>query len=775
MGKEFLTHSSHWGAFRGRLGADGLAVEPHPDDPDPSPILRNIPTAARHRARVARPMVRRGWLRRGPGPDERRGQDDYVAVSWQEAIDRLSAELIRVKDSHGLNAIFGGSYGWSSAGRFHHAQSQVHRFLNLALGGYVRSVNTYSAGAAEVVLPHVLGNFEAVTRYNVSWNQIAEITEVVLAFGGMALKNTQVAAGGVGRHIEAGAMRQAARRGCRFVTISPQKSDLPEDIAPRWVPIRPGTDVAMMLGLCHEIVRLGRHDLNFIRRYGDGWEPFERYLLGHSDGVAKSAQWAATICDVEAQTIRELAELISAKRSLVVVAHALQRAEHGEQPVWMGAVLSVVLGRLGEPGCGYNYALGTMAHYGRIRNAVPVAALPQGVNAVSDFIPVARFTDMMLRPGQPYEYNGEKRTYPAIRLAYWAGGNPFHHQQDLNRLRQAVARLDTLVVHEIGWTATARHADIVLPSTMSIEREDIGASSTDPLMTAMHRLVPPYEQSRDDYAIFCDLADRLGRLEAFSEGRTARDWLRHMYAETETALRAMGLPSPSFDEFWADGEIVLPQGADDGGVLRAFRNDPRGWPLKTPSGKVQISSAVIAGFGYEDCPGHPAWLAPVECPDADHPLWLVANQPDSRLHSQLDFGAHSAAGKRGGREVCTIHPEAAALRGIEEGDVVRLFNERGACLASARLSMDIRADVVRLPTGAWFDPRIDAKGRPLCVHGNPNVLTRDAGTSSLAQGSTGQLTRVQVERFDEALPPILAFEPPISAESMTGRGFTGVN
>ena len=102
-------------------------------------------------------------------------------------------------------------------------------------------------------------------------------------------------------------------------------------------------------------------------------------------------------------------------------------------------------------------------YYGRRVNAVPMPTLPQGRNGVADFIPVARIADMLLNPGGTYRYNGETRTYPDIRLVYWAGGNPFHHHQDLNRLRKAFARLDTLVVHELAWTATARHADIVLP------------------------------------------------------------------------------------------------------------------------------------------------------------------------------------------------------------------------------------------------------------------------------------------------------------------------
>jgi biotin/methionine sulfoxide reductase len=177
---------------------------------------------------------------------------------------------------------------------------------------------------------------------------------------------------------------------------------------------------------------------------------------------------------------------------------------------------------------------------------------------------------------------------------------------------------------------------------------------------------------------------------------------------------------------------------------------------------VQISSPVIAGFGYADCPGHPAWLVPTDAPSEPHPLYLVANQPATRLHSQLDYGGHSESQKRREREVCAIHPLDAAARGIADGDIVRLFNDRGACLACAQVTDAVMAGVVQLPTGAWYDPGTDAQGRPLCRHGNPNVLTRDRGTSSLTQGCTGQLTSVQVERFDEPLPQMRAFEPPVA-------------
>ena len=116
-----------------------------------------------------------------------------------------------------------------------------------------------------------------------------------------------------------------------------------------------------------------------------------------------------------------------------------------------------------------------------------------------------------------------------------------------------------------------------------------------------------------------------------------------------------------------------------------------------------------------------------------------------------------------------IHPQDAGARGISDGDIVRLFNDRGACLAAAVLSEDVRPGVVQLSTGAWYDPDVAEEDAPLCVHGNPNVLTRDIGTSSLSQGCSGQLTCVQVERFNGNLPPIRAYEPPVAGNVWRAR------
>lgn len=757
-------HSSHWGAFSVLNDNDTLQISPFSGDPDPSPLLKNFENVLRHPIRLATPMVRRGWLENGPGPDDRRGADEYIAISWEQAYSLAAAELKRVADLAGPEAVFGGSYGWSNAGRFHHAQSQVHRFLNTTIGGYVRSVNSYSSGAASVILPHIIGDMNEIARRGVSWQEIAQHSEVVLSFGGLALKNSQVASGGLSEHTERGYMQQAARRGARFISVSPLASDLPDEAQGEWLAIRPGTDAALMLALLQILWQRKWSDEAFLADYCVGWETLVAYLNGEQDGQRRDAGWAAEICGIPVERIEALAEQLHGRRVIVSVAHSLQRAEHGEQPVWLGLVLAAVLGQLGLPGGGYAYALGALGHYGKQHNLVAFPALPQGKNGIDRLIPVARIADMLLHPGEKFRYNGRTLTYPKIKLAWWAGGNPFHHHQDLARLRRAFSTLDTLIVHEIAWTATARHADLVLPATLTLEREDVGGAPTDRHLIAMQRVAQPYGEAKDDYSIFSELARRLGKEQAFTEGRSARQWQAHLYLQLQEKLKRQGVTMPDFDVFWQQGVLELPQSSDAGRLMRNFRQDPQRHPLPTPSGKIEIYSATLASFDDADCPGHPVWLAPVQQPDAEHPFYLIANQPASRLHSQLDFGSFSVSEKRGGREVCRMHPRDAQQQGIAEGDTVEITNQRGAVLASVMLSEKVRTGVVQLPTGAWYDPIDPLAEKPICRHGNPNVLTLDIGTSSLSQGCTGQITVVQIQRYQGDPPEVQAFELPLISD-----------
>ncbi|MBV8392885.1 MAG: molybdopterin-dependent oxidoreductase, partial [Alphaproteobacteria bacterium] len=391
--------------------------------------------------------------------------------------------------------------------------------------------------------------------------------------------------------------------------------------------------------------------------------------------------------------------------------------------------------------------------------------LPQGDNPVKEFIPVARFTDMLLHPGATFDYNGAKHRYPDIKFVYWAGGNPYHHHQDLNRLRQAWRKPDTIVFNEQFWTPAAKMADIVLPATVSLERDDIGYGTREPYVIAMKKAREPMGESRDDYDIFQGLAQRLGVGDQHSEGhKDARDWMEHLYEEARVKSAKAGVTLPGFAEFWEAGIAEAKGENRDPVMLAKFREDPEKNRLKTPSGKIEIFSEKIASFGYDDCPGHATWIEPIEWLGSRtaerYPLHMLSDQPADKLHSQLDHSPHARATKVKGRQPVTIHPEDALARGISDGDLLRVFNDRGACLAAARISDRIRKGVVRLSTGAWFDPADQGSNMPLEKHGNPNALTLDIGASKLSQGCIAQTCLVEIERFDGPAPAVTAHQLP---------------
>ncbi|MEP5762205.1 MAG: molybdopterin-dependent oxidoreductase [Litoreibacter sp.] len=753
--------ASHWGIGIAEIEGDRvLSVDAHPSDPNASDINKNIPGSLHGKARVLRPAIRKSWLNGTPRAVPR-GRDSFVEVDWDHALDLIAAELTRVRASHGNGSIFAGSYGWASAGRFHHAQGQLKRFLN-SFGGFVRSEGNYSFNAALGLMPHIVGPFRTHVVQATRWPVIAKHTDLVLMFGGMALRNTQVGDGGVSKHRMEGNLQQCIEAGVEFINISPLRSDAADMLNAEWLPAQPGSDTALMMGLAYILWEEKLYDPAFLDNYTVGFSKFLNYLTGKVDGQPKDANWAAKLTGLSALSIRQLARRMANGRTMINVAAGVQRTDFGEQPMWMAVTLAAMLGQIGLPGGGYTVGYGVNANIGNTDRPFRSGKLSQGTNPVEDFIPVAMVSEMLLNPGKPYTYQGVQRILPDARLVWWAGGNPFHHHQDLNRLHDAFQTPETIVVNEMNWTATARHADIILPIAAAQERTDFGAGNSDNALVPMPQLVPPAGEARVEYDIYCQLAQRLGVIDVFSENKTSDDWLNELWKTTQARGADVGIDLPDWKSFIAGGVLYLPDPNPDQVFLADFRANKTEHALPTPSGKIELFSEVISDFNLPDCPGHPMWFAPRDRSNDEqghYPLALLSGQPKTRLHSQLDNGAYSLSHKIAGREPVLIHPHDANTRGIKTGDIVELSNSRGRCLAGAKITDEILIGCVFLWTGAWYDPDFDAP-HARDRHGNPNVLTHDLRTSSLTQSPASHSAMVEVRPLDDVAPTIQAHDPP---------------
>jgi biotin/methionine sulfoxide reductase len=407
--------ASHWGVYSVEVSASGEIVStvPFASDPAPTALIRSLPDMVRSPLRIDQPYVRSGYLKNRERSAQGRGSEAFVRVSWDTALGLIVDGMQRIRSEHGNESIYGGSYGWASAGRLHHSPSVLKRFLGL-FGGYVDKRGNHSFGAALGVMPYVTGDND-ITAMVVPWPSIVAHSELVVMFGGAHAKNMQIDAGGAVTHDNAHWIERAAASRVRFVNISPSRDDMTEGLRADWIPIRPNTDVAMMLGMAHSLVAHGLHDAGFLATHCEGYGAFERYLLGQDDGVAKNAAWASAITGVPAQTIEDLALQMARCRTLVTTTWSIQRADHGEQPVWATVALASMLGQIGLPGGGFSLGFGAVNGITTSRpDGIPRPTLSLGKNPVRSFVPVGRVADMLLNPGSELEFNGTTIRMPDI-------------------------------------------------------------------------------------------------------------------------------------------------------------------------------------------------------------------------------------------------------------------------------------------------------------------------------------------------------------------------
>ncbi|HCH5601682.1 TPA: trimethylamine-N-oxide reductase TorA [Vibrio parahaemolyticus] len=773
---------SHWGAFRAHIYAGKVQeIKPLELDKNPTEMLNGIKGIIYSPSRVRYPMVRLDWLKKHKYSADTRGNNRFIRVTWDEALDLFYRELERVQKEYGPWALHAGQTGWNQTGSFNNCTAHMQRAVGMH-GNFITKVGDYSTGAGQTIMPYVLGSTEVYAQ-GTSWSEILENSDNIILWANDPVKNLQV-----GWNCEthesfkylAELKEKVAKGEINVLSVDPVKNKTQRYLENDHLYINPMTDVAFMLAVAHVLYNENLYDKKFIDTYCLGFEEFIQYVQGKTkDKVEKTPEWAAAICGVKADKIREFARMLVSGRTQILMGWCIQRQEHGEQPYWAAAVVAAMVGQIGLPGGGISYG----HHYSSI--GVPSTGfagpggfprnLDQGMkpkwdnndfNGYSRTIPVARWIDCLLEPGKEINYNGSKVKLPDFKMMVISGCNPWHHHQDRNRMKKAFRKLQTVVTIEFAWTATCRFSDIVLPACTQWERNDIDVygSYSNKGLIAMHRLVDPLFQSKPDFQIMSELTQRFGRREEYTRGMSEMEWIESLYNDCKKANEGK-FEMPEFNEFWE--KSVLDFGEGKPWVRHAdFRKDPELNPLGTPSGFIEITSRKIGRYGYEHCQEHPMWFEKSERshggPGSDkYPFWLQSCHPDKRLHSQMceseEFRATYAVQ---GREPVYINPIDAKAKGIKDGDLVRVFNGRGQLLAGAVLTDSYPRGVIRIEEGAWYGPLNEKEGA-ICTYGDPNTLTQDIGSSELAQATSANTCIVDFEKFTGKVPPVTSFGGPI--------------
>ncbi|AYF14795.1 trimethylamine-N-oxide reductase TorA [Vibrio parahaemolyticus] len=773
---------SHWGAFRAHIYAGKVQeIKPLELDKNPTEMLNGIKGIIYSPSRVRYPMVRLDWLKKHKYSADTRGNNRFIRVTWDEALDLFYRELERVQKEYGPWALHAGQTGWNQTGSFNNCTAHMQRAVGMH-GNFITKVGDYSTGAGQTIMPYVLGSTEVYAQ-GTSWSEILENSDNIILWANDPVKNLQV-----GWNCEthesfkylAELKEKVAKGEINVLSVDPVKNKTQRYLENDHLYINPMTDVAFMLAVAHVLYNENLYDKKFIDTYCLGFEEFIQYVQGKTkDKVEKTPEWAAAICGVKADKIREFARMLVSGRTQILMGWCIQRQEHGEQPYWAAAVVAAMVGQIGLPGGGISYG----HHYSSI--GVPSTGfagpggfprnLDQGMkpkwdnndfNGYSRTIPVARWIDCLLEPGKEINYNGGKVKLPDFKMMVISGCNPWHHHQDRNRMKKAFRKLQTVVTIEFAWTATCRFSDIVLPACTQWERNDIDVygSYSNKGLIAMHRLVDPLFQSKPDFQIMSELTQRFGRREEYTRGMSEMEWIESLYNDCKKANEGK-FEMPEFKEFWE--KSVLDFGEGKPWVRHAdFRKDPELNPLGTPSGFIEITSRKIGRYGYEHCQEHPMWFEKSERshggPGSDkYPFWLQSCHPDKRLHSQMceseEFRATYAVQ---GREPVYINPIDAKAKGIKDGDLVRVFNGRGQLLAGAVLTDSYPRGVIRIEEGAWYGPLNEKEGA-ICTYGDPNTLTQDIGSSELAQATSANTCIVDFEKFTGKVPPVTSFGGPI--------------
>jgi len=684
---------------------DGRIVRVEGDDaPEPQQLraclrCRALRQEVYHPNRLMYPLKRVGA----------KGEGKFERISWDEALETVARELRRVKDTYGNSAIFlmgGGGY----LAALHSGGRAAARLLSM-FGGYT---GTYGNVSSEGAVWAVMAQYGSVMVGNSREDLLN--SRLIIMWGWDPAR--MISGTNTMYHLI-----KAREAGIRIVCVDPRYHDSAAVLADEWIPIRPGTDTAMMVSMAYVMLKENLHDQGFLEKYTIGFDRFRDYVLGIEDGVEKTPAWAEAICGVPASTIERLArEYATTKPAALMDCQGPARSAMGEQYNRCAMTLTAMTGNVGRRG---GSAAGGLMGI-PIGHMFRSSGIPGMRNPVEAGGPSIRGTlDLQLRLVRRVHINrmfdaileGEAGGYPAdIKMAWCVAGNPLNQLGNTNKAARALKTLEFFVVSDLFVTPTARYADIVLPATSVAERNDLTRPwPSGPYFTAVNRAIEPLGECKSDLEIAAALAEKLG-LEGFNT-RSEEEWLKSFAEENEETREHI----KDYDRFRRDGvhrvELAAP--------IVAFKEQiesPEDHPFDTPSGKIEIFCQRVADIGDPLCPPIPKYVSTPEDRNdplvEKYPLQLLSPHPRNRVHSHMNVAWL--------REVephrAWINPVDAAPRGIKDGDEVHVFNDRGKVAITAWVTERIMPGVVCIFEGAWYDPDGEGIDRGGCA----NVLTNDA-------------------------------------------------
>jgi len=600
-----------------------------------------------HKDRITTPLLRTG----------KRGEGKFKKISWDDAVSLIVTKLAELKKNNQTTSIMKLGGSGSCRGALHNVGILTGRFFD-SYGQIVEPVGSFSSAAATFALPYMFGSnlygFDPMNFNNskliILWG--ANISET--RFGG-SLENI---------------LLECKKNGVEIIAIDPRRTDTVKKLATDWIQIYPGQDMAMMCAVSYELITKNNFNTDFINKYTFGFEDYKNYILGNTDGIPKTPKWAEKQCGVPEDIIVSFTKkYASISPTALIPGLSIQRNIAGEESARGAAVLQALTGNIGISG-------GTSG-----------GPNTKGLGGIK-FPSIGRINQKQHITCPVYEWanfalEGKKRGLPEnIKMIYNAGGNYIIQGPDIKKSIEAFQKVDFSVSHESMMTDTAKHCDLILPATMWIERSDVTFTNENYIFYS-EKASEPSKDVMDDYDIFTVLSEKLGFKKEFTEGRSKEEWLDYLIKNSEIQ---------EIDKFKKTGVYV---GAEQNRAgFDKFRENPKKYPLNTPSGLIEISSQNYATLGFIPYPHYRGVKL-----DSNYPLRLVTPHSKNRVNSQNANIEHFDS------EVylCVMmNREDAEKRGIKNGDTVEVSTQNGTLRTKANVSDDIMKGVISIPNGNWF-------------------------------------------------------------------------